>query len=129
MYQVDCMTRRLNVNFFRFLKENKHKLNIEKSILILIKKNLRFTSKSNVEYINKQCPKICFYFDEFLESNNFKKLMESVFAKHDDIYSKLFYTNVQNRKKLLNETQFLFSENNENNNLNNSENNENNNKK
>ena len=125
MYQVDCMTKRLNVNFFRFLKENKNKLNIEKSILLLIKKNLRFTSKSNVEYIYKQCPKISFYFDAFLESKNFKKLMESVLGKHDEIYLKLFYTNVQNRQKLLKETKDLLDENNNNNNNNNNFNNKN----
>ena len=98
MYQVDCMTKRLNVNFFRF--------------------------KSNVEYIFKQCPKISFYFDAFLESKNFKKLMESVLGKHDDIYLKLFYTNVQNRQKLLKETKDLLDENNNNNNNNFNNNNE-----
>ena len=43
MYQVDCMTKKLNVNFFKFMKENKKELNIDRNTLIFFKKNMKFT--------------------------------------------------------------------------------------
>ena len=99
-YQVDCMTKKLNLNFFKFIKENKKELNIEKNILYFLKKHLKLTSKSIFEQLKIICPNINEYFEKFLKSNDFKKLMDDVKKKNDEEYSNLFVNHVTNYQKL-----------------------------
>ena len=54
MYQVDCLTKKINVNFFNYMKENKKELGIERNILIYFKKNIKVTSKSFLKQLKNR---------------------------------------------------------------------------
>ena len=75
-YQVDCMTKKLNVNFFKYLKQNKKELNIDKNILNFFKKNMKLTSRTIIEQLKK---------------------------KNDEEYSTLFIKHVKNYQRIINE--------------------------
>ena len=107
MYQVDCMTKKLNVNFFKFMKENKKELNIDRNTLMFFKKNMKFTSKSISEQLKIKCPKINEYFNSFLNSNVYAHLMENIKLKNDDEYTKLFFKHVKNHQKLFNDDKIV----------------------
>ena len=109
--QSDCLTKKLNLNFFKFIKENKKELNIDKSVLYFLKKHLKLTSKSIFEQLKTICPKINEFFDKFLKSNVFKKLMDNIKKKYDREYSNLFFNHITNFQKLLNEKNETKSEN------------------
>ena len=109
--QSDCLTKKLNLNFFKFIKENKKELNIEKNVLSFLKKHLKLTSKSIFEQLKTICPKINEFFDKFLKSNVFKKLMDNIKKKYDREYSNLFFNHITNFQKLLNEKNETKSEN------------------
>ena len=100
MYQVDCMTKKINVNFLRFMRENKKNLGIENYMLMIFKKNMKFTSKSIIEDMEKKCPKVKYYFDLFLKSESFKKMINTIELKHDDEYKKIFLSHIKNYKRL-----------------------------
>ncbi len=100
MYQVDCMTKKINVNFLRFMRENKKYLGIENYMLMFFKKNMKFTSKSIIEDMERKCPQIKSYFNLFLSSENFKKMFDTIELKHDDEYKKIFLSHVKNYKRL-----------------------------
>ena len=100
MYQVDCMTKKINVNFLRFMKDNKKKLEIENYMLMFFKKNMKFTSKSIIEEMERKYPNVKNYFDLFLKSENFKKMLEVIELKHDEEYKKIFLSHVKNYKRL-----------------------------
>ena len=102
-YQVDCMTKKLNVNFFKYLKQNKKELNIDKNILNFFKKNMKLTSRTIIEQLKKKCPKINEYFQKFLQSNIFTHLMDNIKQKNDEEYSNLFIKHVKNHQKIINE--------------------------
>ena len=103
MYQVDCMTKKLNVNFFKYMKQNKKELNIDKNILNFFKKNMKLTSRTIIEQLKKKCPKINEYFQKFLQSNIFTHLMDNIKQKNDEEYSNLFIKHVKNHQKIINE--------------------------
>ena len=100
MYQVDCMTKKINVNFLRFMRENKKYLGIENYMLMFFKKNMKFTSKSIIEEMERKYPNVKNYFDLFLKSENFKKMLEVIELKHDEEYKKIFLSHVKNYKIL-----------------------------
>ena len=102
-YQVDCMTKKLNVNFFKYLKQNKKELNIDKNILNFFKKNMKLTSRTIIEQLKKKCPKLNEYFQKFLQSNIFKHLMDNIKQKNDEEYSTLFIKHVKNYQRIINE--------------------------
>ncbi len=104
-YQADCMTKKLNLNFFKYIKENKKELNIDKSVLYFLKKNLKLTSKSIIEQLKINFPKIKEYFEKFLKSNVFKKLMDNIKQKNDEEYSNLFVNHIKNYQKLFDENE------------------------
>ena len=103
MYQVDCMTKKLNVNFFKYMKQNKKELNIDKNILNFFKKHMKLTSRTIIEQLKKKCPKINEYFQKFLQSNIFTHLMDNIKQKNDEEYSNLFIKHVKNHQKIINE--------------------------
>ncbi len=102
-YQVDCMTKKLNVNFFKYMKQNKKELNIDKNILNFFKKHMKLTSRTIIEQLKKKCPKINEYFQKFLQSNIFTHLMDNIKQKNDEEYSNLFIKHVKNHQKIINE--------------------------
>ena len=89
MYQVDCLTKKINVNFFNYMKENKKELGIERNILIYFKKNIKVTSKSFLKQLKKKYPIINQYFNSFINSDKFKQLMKTIDEKNDKEYRKL----------------------------------------
>ncbi len=90
MYQVDCLTKKINVNFFNYMKENKKELGIERNILVYLKKNIKVTSKIFLKQLKKKYPKINEYFNSFINSDKFKQLMRVIDEKNDKEYRKLF---------------------------------------
>ncbi len=105
MYQVDCMTKKLNVNFFKYMKQNKKELNIDKNILNFFKKHMKLTSRTIIEQLKKKCPKINEYFQKFLQSNIFTHLMDNIKQKNDEEYSNLFVNHIKNYQKLFDENE------------------------
>jgi hypothetical protein len=92
MYQVDCLTKKINVNFFNYMKENKKELGIERNILVYLKKNIKVTSKIFLKQLKKKYPQINEYFNSFINSDKFKQLMRVIDEKNDKEYRKLFET-------------------------------------
>ena len=90
MYQVDCLTKKINVNFFNYMKENKKELGIERNIIVYLKRNIKVTSKSFLKQLKKKYPKINQYFNSFINSDKFKQLMKIIDEKNDKEYRKLF---------------------------------------
>ena len=90
MYQVDCLTKKINVNFFNYMKENKKELGIERNILVYLKKNIKVTSKIFLKQLKKKYPQINEYFNSFINSDKFKQLMRVIDEKNDKEYRKLF---------------------------------------
>jgi len=103
MYQVDCLTKKINVNFFNYMKENKKELGIERKILVFMKKNSKVTSKSFLIQLKKKYPKINEYFDSFINSNKFKQFMKNIKEKNDQEYLKLFNNHLKNYQQLFNQ--------------------------
>ena len=103
MYQVDCMTKKLNVNFFKYLKENKKELCINKNILKFFKKNIKLTSRTILEQLKIKYPNIKDYFEKFLHSKVFIHLMNNIKQKNDDEYTNLFINHIKNHQKILND--------------------------
>ena len=57
IYQVDCMSKKINLNFFKYMKENKKELSIDKNLLNYFKKNMKLTSKTIFEQLKKNFQK------------------------------------------------------------------------
>ena len=103
MYQVDCLTKKINVNFFNYMKENKKELGVERKILVFMKKNSKVTSKSFLIQLKKKYPKLIEYFDSFLNSQKFKQLMKNINEKNDQEYLKLFNNHLRNYQQIFNQ--------------------------
>ncbi len=102
IYQVDCMSKKINVNFFKYMKENKKELSIDKNLLNYFKKNMKLTSKTIFEQLKKKFPKVNEYYEKFLKSNLFQVLKDNIKQKNDEEYSNLFFKHVKNQQKILN---------------------------
>jgi hypothetical protein len=95
------MTRKINVykllfyicvfrNFYHYLKENSKKLNLDSEILNSFKINMRHTSKSKFQELYMNNPKFIEIYQTYLNSYNFKRLVNAMKHKYDDLYMKLF---------------------------------------
>ena len=102
IYQVDGMSKKINVNFFKYMKENKKELSIDKNLLNYFKKNMKLTSNTIFEQLKKKFPKINEYYEKFLKSNLFQVLKDNIKQKNDEEYSNLFFKHVKNQQKILN---------------------------
>jgi flagellar basal body rod protein FlgB len=91
MYRIDCMTRKINVNFFHYIKENYNNLNINEELLEFFKSNIRYTSRTKFQDLNIKYPKFKEIYDGYLKSPQFKKLVNMIRNKYDDEYLKLFF--------------------------------------
>ena len=119
MYQVDCLTKKINVNFFNYMKENKKELGIERNILIYLKKNIKVTSKSFLKQLKKKYPIINQYFNAFLNSDKFKQLMKTIDEKNDKEYRKLFESQLIIHQTIFNQLNLISQSNNHSNTENN----------
>ena len=96
------MSKKINLNFFKYMKENKKELSIDKNLLNYFKKNMKLTSKTIFEQLKKKFPKINEYYEKFLKSNLFQVLKDNIKQKNDEEYSNLFFKHVKNQQKILN---------------------------
>ncbi len=96
MYRIDCMTRKINVNFYHYIKENQKNFNLNDELLEFFKGNIRFTSKSKFQEINKKYPDFKLIYDDYLKSDRFKKLILNIKNKYDEEYLKLFFRHSKN---------------------------------
>ena len=78
-------------NFFHYLKENERRLNLDPNLTNLIKDNIRFTSKTKFQIIEEKYPNFRNYYEEFLESQKFRDLINTIKNKYDYEYVKLFF--------------------------------------
>ncbi len=90
------MTRKINVNFYHYLKENFAKLNINEELLDFFKNNIRFTSKTKFQEIDKIYPDFKNIYDDYLKCDRFKKLIVNIKNKYDEEYLKLFFRHSKN---------------------------------
>ena len=96
MYRIDCMTRKINVNFYHYIKENYKKLNINDELLDFFKNNIRYTSRTKFQEIDKKYPNFKKIYDDYLKSDKFKKLILNIKNKYDEEYLKLFFRHSKN---------------------------------
>jgi hypothetical protein len=96
MYRIDCMTRKINVNFYHYIKENQKHLNLNDELLEFFKGNIRFTSKNKFQEIDKKYPHFKLIYDDYLKSDRFKRLILNIKNKYDDEYLKLFFRHSKN---------------------------------
>lgn len=95
-YRIDCMTRKINVSLYHFIKESRKKYNVDDEILKGLKYNIRFTSKSKFRELDKKFPLFKSIYEEYLKSDRYKRLLSSVKAKYDDEYLKIFFRHSKN---------------------------------
>lgn len=91
MYRIDCMTRKINVNFYHYLKDNYTVLNINEELLEFFRNNIRYTSRTKFQELDKKYPKFKDIYDNYLKSEKFKKLVLMIKTKYDDEYLRLFF--------------------------------------
>jgi hypothetical protein len=96
MYRIDCMTRKINVNFYHYIKENYKRLNINDELLEFFKNNIRYTSRTKFQEIDKKYPNFKKIYDDYLKSDKFKKLILNIKNKYDEEYLKLFFRHSKN---------------------------------
>ncbi len=96
MYRIDCMTRKINVNFYHYLKDNSRKLSLDNELIEYFKNNIRYTSRSKFQEIDKKYPNFKSIYDDYLLSDKFKKLIMNIKNKYDDEYLKLFFRHSKN---------------------------------
>jgi len=78
-------------NFYHYLKENYHTLNINDELLEFFRNNIRYTSREKFKDMNKKYPKFTDIYNGYLNSSYFKKLFFSIKRKYDNEYQKLFF--------------------------------------
>jgi hypothetical protein len=90
------------MTFLYFLKKNKKELNINSKFIDNFK-NCTWKFKENIDFDindNNKFPNFKIFFDEFLRSNKFKKLVIEIKNKHCQEYLKLFFKHVKNFQNL-----------------------------
>lgn len=96
MYRIDCMTRKINVNFYHYIRENHKRLNLTEELVEFFRNNIRYTSRNKFLEIDKKYPYFKEIYDEYLKSDRFKKLILNIKLKYDDEYLKLFFRHSRN---------------------------------
>jgi len=96
MYRIDCMTRKINVNFYHYIKENYQKLDINEELLDFFKNNIRYTSRIKFQELEKKYPHFKSIYDNYLQSEKFKNLILMIKNKYDEEYLKLFFRHSKN---------------------------------
>jgi hypothetical protein len=91
MYRFDCMTRKINVNFYHFIKENSSTLGVDSTFISLFRSLIRHTSRKNFKDLYKKYPQFKRYYNSYLNSTTFKKLVHQTKTKYDDEYMRLFF--------------------------------------
>jgi len=96
MYRIDCMTRKINVNYYKYVKDNQKSLALSSDFVKGIKNIVRFTSRIKFQEINKKFPEFRASFESFIQSQAFKNLILSLKKKYDLEYLKLFFRHSRN---------------------------------
>jgi hypothetical protein len=96
MYRIDCMTRKINVNFYHYIRENHRKMNLNEELVDFFRNNIRYTSRNKFVEIDKKYPYFKDIYDQYLKSERFKKLILNIKLKYDDEYLKLFFRHSRN---------------------------------
>jgi len=73
------------------LKENEKRLKLDPELINVIRDNLRYTSKNKFQIYEEKYPNFRYYYEEFLESQKFKDLINTIKNKYDYEYVKLFF--------------------------------------
>jgi len=56
-----------------------------------MKKNIKITPKNKLQMFKGDCPNLRTFYEEFLESENFKELICTIKKKYNYEYTKLFF--------------------------------------
>lgn len=73
------------------MKENYNVLQINEELLDFFRSNIRYTSRSKFQELDKKYPKFKEIYDDYLKSNKFRKLVGMIRSKYDDEYLRLFF--------------------------------------
>ena len=95
-YRIDCMARKINSNFLSYLKNNKEKLNINQEFLLCFKKSINCTSRTRYQELNFKYPCFKFYYEEYLKSTTYKKMIKFNKLSYEKIYFQIFYKHSKN---------------------------------
>ena len=101
-YRIDKINKKLNFSIYNFLKENKEELNFNDEIVnyFKCKNSIRSPNsdiKKNMNFdLIKKFPNFKIIYEEFLKSENFKKMILRLKNKQDEEYLKLFFRHVKN---------------------------------
>jgi len=64
---------------------------LDPELINLIRNNIRYTSKNKFQKYEEKYPNVRSYYEEFLESQKFKDLINTIKNKYDYEYVKLFF--------------------------------------
>jgi len=78
-------------NFYHYLKDNFHSLEMTDELLELFRSNIRYTSREKFQDLHKRYPQFTKVYADYLKSVEFRKLVYSVKKKYDHEYQKLFF--------------------------------------
>ncbi len=73
------------------MKDNYSTLNINEELLEFFRTNIRYTSRSKFQELDKKYPKFKDIYETYLKSDKFKKLVNMIKSKYDDEYLRLFF--------------------------------------
>src|SRR5690348_16409459 len=78
-------------NFYHYLKEYYHSLDINDELLDFFRNNIRYTSRNKFQELDKKYPHFKDIYEGYLQSDQFKKLINMIKSKYDDEYLRLFF--------------------------------------
>ena len=73
------------------MKENDETLNMTPELLEIFRANIRYTSRTKFQEMDKNYPQFKEIYNEYLKSAKFQRLVNIIKKKYDDVYLKLFF--------------------------------------
>ena len=73
------------------MKDNYSTLNINEELLEFFRTNIRYTSRTKFQELDKKYPNFKDVYEGYLKSDKFKKLVNMIKCKYDEEYLKLFF--------------------------------------
>lgn len=78
------------------MKENQISLNADNDLLDYFQNNIPFSKRNPFLDLERKYPKLNNFFEEFLKSERFKKMINAIKIKHDEEFLKLFFRHTKN---------------------------------
>ena len=90
LYRIDSMTRLINISFYEFINENLDCLSLEREVIEIFRRNIKYISKAKFSLIENYFDDVRIAYEKFLNSEKYKKLYLSIKNRNDEEYLKIF---------------------------------------